>query len=73
MSAGCKQPPSGSTGHDMRDPLLAGQFPSLLNCNDTYSRKVFVGGLPPDLDDSKYWFLSDAPVYIQILLCQLLN
>ncbi len=50
---------SSSCGHDTTtDPLkqflLAGQFSSLLPCEDTYSRKVFVGGLPPDLGDGEY-------------------
>ena len=31
--------------------LMSGQFTNLLNTTDTYSRKVFVGGLPPDIDD----------------------
>ncbi|XP_064382490.1 translational regulator orb2-like [Halichondria panicea] len=46
---GCKQQPPT---YSLRQFLLAGKFTSLLNCNHIYSRKVFVGGLPPDyLDD----------------------
>ncbi len=53
-SAGCKQQPPT---YSLRQFLLAGKFTSLLNCNHIYSRKVFVGGLPPDyLDDRKYRF-----------------
>ena len=31
--------------------LMSGQFTNFLKTTDTYSRKVFVGGLPPDIEE----------------------
>lgn len=33
--------------------LMSGQLTNLFNSPDTYSRKVFLGGLPPDIDDGE--------------------
>ncbi len=33
----------------------------LINCSETYSRKIFIGGLPPDIDEGSS--------YIVIIFC----